>query len=58
MEHKSKKSDETSKNKILVCREFGDKKLIDILADLIAKRIKANKLAGTDSNQSKQILHI
>ena len=41
MEHKNEKNDEIRKSKIIVCREFGDKKLIDILADLIAKRIKS-----------------
>ena len=41
MEHKNEKNDEIRKSKIIVYREFGDKKLIDILADLIAKRIKS-----------------
>lgn len=41
MEHINEKSDEIRKNKILVCRGFGDKKLIDILTDIIAKRIKS-----------------
>ena len=49
---------EVGKNVLSVIRIFGNKDLLELLSDLIAKRIKANKLAETDSNQSKQILYI
>lgn len=49
---------EVGKNELSVIRIFGNEDLLELLSDLIAKRIKTNKLAGTDSNQSKQILHI
>ena len=49
---------EVGKNELSVIRIFGNKDLLELLSDLIAERIKTNKLTGTDSNQSKQILHI
>ncbi len=49
---------EVGKNELSVIRIFGNKDLLELLSDLIAKRIKVNKLTGTDRNQSKQTLHI